>query len=108
MLAISVLVVDDNIHMRGILKELLRAMGILNVREAADVEEAMDLIKTNVIDLIIADVSMPEIDGIEFTRMLRSDPRSPNPYVPILIVSGHSERSRRPATPDARSSSSSR
>jgi len=101
MLSITVLVVDDNTHMRSILKELLRAMGVANIREASDAVEAFEILKSNEMDLIIADVSMPIIDGVEFTRMLRNNADSANPYVPILIVSGHSERSRVFAARDA-------
>jgi CheY-like chemotaxis protein len=100
-LAISVLVIDDNAHMRSILKELLRAVGIMDISEASDPIEAFELIKTTPIDLVLVDYSMPIIDGIEFTQMVRNSSDSPNPFLPIVMVTGHSERSRVKAARDA-------
>jgi two-component system, chemotaxis family, chemotaxis protein CheY len=100
-LPITVLVVDDNQHMRSILKELLRAVGVKKVKEAEDPVEAFELIKTVPIDLVLADYSMPIIDGVEFTRMVRTGSDSPNPFLPIVMITGHSERSRVNAARDA-------
>jgi two-component system, chemotaxis family, chemotaxis protein CheY len=96
-----VLVLDDNAHMRTILKELLRAVGFLNVKEAADPVEAFELIKSVGIDLVLVDFAMPIIDGVEFTQMLRRSADSPNPFIPIIMITGHSERSRVNAARDA-------
>jgi two-component system chemotaxis response regulator CheY len=100
-LAISVLLVDDNSHMRSIIKELLRAVGIVHIFEAADPIEAFELIKTTQIDLILVDYSMPIVDGVEFTQMVRTSRDSPNPFIPIIMVTGHSERTRVNAARDA-------
>ena len=93
-LPITVLVIDDNNHMRNILKELLRAVGVHNIKEAADPVEAFEIIKTMPIDLVLVDFSMPIIDGVEFTQMVRTSSDSPNPFIPIVMITGHSERSR--------------
>jgi two-component system, chemotaxis family, chemotaxis protein CheY len=87
---LTVLVVDDNLHMRAIIKALLRAFNITNIVEAGDGAEALDLLNTREIDLIIADYSMPILDGIEFVSMVRTSSDSKNPFVPIIMVSGHS------------------
>jgi two-component system, chemotaxis family, chemotaxis protein CheY len=100
-LPITVLVIDDNTHMRGIIKELLRAVGVHDIKEAADPVEAFELIKTVPIDLVLVDFSMPIIDGIEFTQMVRTSSDSPNPYMPIIMITGHSERSRVKAARDS-------
>ena len=100
-LPITVLVIDDNMHMRGIIKELLRAVGVQDIKEAADPVEAFELIKTVPIDLVLVDFSMPIIDGVEFTQMVRTSSDSPNPYMPIVMITGHSERSRVSAARDA-------
>src|SRR5690606_14043240 len=45
-------------------------------------------------DIVIADWMMKPMDGISFARMVRNDPRSPNAYVPIILMTGFSERRR--------------
>jgi two-component system, chemotaxis family, chemotaxis protein CheY len=100
-LPITVLIVDDNTHMRSIIKELLRAVGIQDIKEAADPVDAFELIKTIPIDLVLVDFSMPIIDGVEFTQMVRTSSDSPNPYLPIVMITGHSERSRVSSARDA-------
>ncbi len=100
-LPITVLVIDDNTHMRSIIKELLRAIGIQSIKEAADPVEAFELIKSAPIDLVLVDFSMPIIDGVEFTQMVRTSSDSPNPYLPIVMITGHSERTRVNAARDA-------
>jgi two-component system, chemotaxis family, chemotaxis protein CheY len=87
--------------MRGILKELLRAVGVQVIKEAADPVEAFELIKTVPIDLVLVDFSMPIIDGVEFTQMVRTSSDSPNAYLPIIMITGHSERNRVNAARDA-------
>lgn len=98
---ISILIVDDNQHMRGILKELLRAAGVTDIKEASDPVEAFEYLKASLIDLLLVDLAMPLIDGVEFTKMIRTSEDSPNPFLPIIMITGHSERSRVNAARDA-------
>jgi two-component system, chemotaxis family, chemotaxis protein CheY len=100
-LPITVLIVDDNAHMRAIIKELLRGAGVTQIKEANDPVDAFEVLKTSPIDLILADLSMPIIDGVEFVKMVRTSADSPNPYMPIIMITGHSERSRVTAARDA-------
>lgn len=100
-LPISVLVVDDNHHMRSILKELLKSAGVTEIKEAADPVDAFEVLKSVPIDLLLADLSMPIIDGVEFVRMVRGSADSPNQFLPIIMVTGHSERSKVMAARDA-------
>ena len=95
------MIVDDNQHMRGILKELLRAAGVNDIREASDPLEAFEYMKSSLIDLLLVDLSMPLMDGVEFTRMVRTNENSPNHFLPIIMITGHSERSRVNAARDA-------
>jgi two-component system, chemotaxis family, chemotaxis protein CheY len=87
---VVVLVVDDNQHMRTLLAEILRAIGIHEVREACDGSEALSVLRSRRIDLVICDISMQPVDGIDFVRLLRTSPDSPDQTVPVIIVSGHS------------------
>ena len=98
---ITILIVDDNQHMRGILKELLRAAGVNDIKEASDPLEAFEYMKSSLIDLLLVDLSMPLMDGVEFTRMVRTNENSPNHFLPIIMITGHSERSRVNAARDA-------
>ncbi|MFN9008502.1 MAG: response regulator [Hyphomonadaceae bacterium] len=98
---ITIMIVDDNQHMRRILKELLRAAGVSDIKEASDPVEAFEYMKTSSVDLLLVDLAMPLIDGVEFTKMIRTSEDSPNPFLPIIMITGHSERSRVNAARDA-------
>ena len=52
-------------------------------------------------DFVLTDLSMKPVDGIEFTRKVRLGRDSPNPYLPIIMVTGHTERARVEAARDA-------
>jgi two-component system chemotaxis response regulator CheY len=91
---LKVLVVDDNHHMRVLLVEILRALGVRHLLEAADGDEAMTLMRAHRIDIIITDLAMAPVDGIDFLKLLRNSPDSPNPLCPVLMISGHSTERR--------------
>lgn len=91
---LRLLVVDDNAHMRRIVRTLLHGFGAREVYEAEDGAAGLELFTSHLPDIIITDWSMPILDGIELTAMIRR-PESPvNPYVPIIMLTGHSEKSR--------------
>lgn len=92
--ALQILVVDDNAHMRAILCAVLRGVGVTRIREAPDGSEALRSLRDFEADVAIVDFSMEPIDGVEFTRIVRTSDDSPNPYLPILMVTGHAERAR--------------
>jgi two-component system, chemotaxis family, chemotaxis protein CheY len=98
---IHVLVVDDNKQMRFLLRCLLRAGGITDVSEAECAHDAFAIMSGRPVDLIIVDWMMQPIDGLAFTRMVRWDAKSPNPYVPLLMLTAHTETSRVAAARDA-------
>jgi CheY-like chemotaxis protein len=92
--ALQILVVDDNAHMRAILAEVLKGVGVSKIAEAQDGSEALKILRDFEADLAIVDFSMQPIDGVEFTRIIRTSEHSPNPYLPILMATGHAERAR--------------
>lgn len=96
-----VLVVDDNEQMRFLLRCLLRAGGIFKMTEAENAMQALDAMRATPTDLVILDWNMKPIDGLTFARMLRRDGDSPNPYIPILMLTAHTEASRVAAARDA-------
>lgn len=98
---LKALVVEDNQHMRILLRSLLNALGIMTVIEATNGEDAFALLRDKQPDLILSDLSMKPMDGIAFAREVRTSQRSPNPYIPIIMVTGHTERHRVEAARDA-------
>ena len=89
---VSFLVVDDNPFMRTLVKNILNALHVSSLSEAEDGVEAFKLIKSGVTpDIIILDWNMPTLDGIDFIRLVRTGEDSPNPYVPIIMMTAHSE-----------------
>ncbi len=98
---LNILLVDDNYHMCAILGAVLKGVGVVKVREARDGAEALDILRSCPVDIAIVDYNMAPLDGVEFTRLQRLSPDTSNPYLPIIMVSGHSERSRIVAARDA-------
>ena len=89
-----VLLVDDNQHMRAIVMAVLHGVGLTLIREARDGSDALEALREWPADLAIVDFQMFPLDGVEFTRLVRNSPDSANPYLPIIMMTGHSERSR--------------
>ena len=91
---LKILLVDDNHHMRMLLTEILRAIGVRDVFEATDGAEALQLMRSHAIDIIMTDLAMHPLDGIDFVRLLRNSPDSPNPMAPVIMITGHSTMKR--------------
>ena len=98
---LNVLIVDDNKHMLTIVKTLLRGFGINRFLEANDAAEAFDLVRSEHIDFIIVDFLMEILDGTDFVRLVRTADDSPNPFIPIIMLTAYSERSKVVAARDA-------
>ena len=92
--ALRILLVDDNPHMRAIVFAMLHGLGIKELHEARDGEHALERLRRNPVDLALVDFMMRPIDGVHFTREVRNSPHSPDIYLPIIMMTGHSERSR--------------
>jgi class 3 adenylate cyclase/CheY-like chemotaxis protein len=83
-----ILIVDDNESNRDILDARLKAHGYLTL-QAADGEEALVATREYVPDLILLDVMMPKLDGIEVCRRIKGD--ASFPYTPIILVTAKSD-----------------
>jgi two-component system alkaline phosphatase synthesis response regulator PhoP len=79
----AILVVDDEKNIRELVKFNLESRGF-KVIEAADGEEALNLVKTMAPDLIILDLMLPKIDGLEVCRILKGDPSTKK--LPIIML----------------------
>jgi CheY-like chemotaxis protein len=91
---IKVLLVDDNHHMRVLLAEILRAIGVKVILEANDGAEGLQMMRSNPVDIVMTDLSMQPLDGIDFVRLLRNSPDSPNQMAPVIMITGHSTQRR--------------
>jgi two-component system chemotaxis response regulator CheY len=90
----KVLVVDDEHYMRKVVRTLLMSIGVRTIYEAADAPAGLELLRSMAPDIVIVDWEMPGLDGAGFVRMVRSPDTFPLPDVPIIMLTGHGERSR--------------
>jgi PAS domain S-box-containing protein len=79
-----VLVADDNADMRGYLGRLLRSAGH-QVTTVTDGQAALDAARAGIPDLVVSDVMMPRLDGLQLVAALRADPRTSG--TPVLLLS---------------------
>jgi adenylate cyclase len=84
--ACKILVVDDSRTLRRILIASLKALGLENVVEAANGLEAVDVIRTQPVDLVLLDLEMPELDGLGVLEILKQDEEFK--MLPVIVISG--------------------
>ena len=89
-----VLIVDDSSVMRKIVERSLRQAGfdLGQVLEASNGAEGLDLIRQHSVDLILSDINMPTMDGIEFVRQLQTIESAKS--VPVVMVSTEGSEAR--------------
>ncbi len=85
-------VVDDNTHMRRIVRTLLRAFGSREIYEAEDGASGLEAVEAYSPDILITDIKMPIFDGIELIQMIRNPDGSKHPFLPIIILTAYSEK----------------
>lgn len=87
---ISALIVDDSSVMRKIVERALRQSGlaIAKIFEASNGLEALDVLREHSVELILSDINMPNMDGLEFLRQMRAQQLAPN--VPIVMITTES------------------
>ncbi len=78
------MVVDDYRFMRHLLIKMLEDLGFQNFLEAEDGEQALEVARQGAVDLIVSDLQMPRMDGVEFVRQLRQEPEVGS--IPVLII----------------------
>ena len=86
------LIVDDNAHMRRMLRTLLHGFGVRLMHEAEDGAAGLESFLHHTPHIIITDWAMPIFDGVELTKIIRQPGANPNPYVPIIMITVHSDR----------------
>lgn len=90
----KILIVDDMKPMLALAASVLGIMGFRQVFTATSGEEGFQIVCKENPELIITDWLMEPMDGLEFSRLVRRSPLTPNPFVPILMMTGFSSRMR--------------
>lgn len=91
---LKILVVDDNAAMRGLVRTVLSAFGCEMIFEASTARQGVEILRAESVDLMILDWKMKPVDGISLVRMLRDPARSPNPYLPVIMLTAYAEPSK--------------
>ena len=89
---VKVLVVDDEYYSRKVIRTLLASIGITNVHDSANGEQALEVISRVSPDIVLVDWEMPGMDGAAFARAVRTPGDFPYRNVPMIMLTGHSER----------------
>jgi len=91
---IKVLIVDDEHYTRKVIRTLLSSIGCTKIHEANDGTSGLEAIRAISPDIVLLDWEMPGVDGAAFVRKVRAPATFPLPNVPIIMLTGHGERSR--------------
>src|SRR5262249_24252491 len=83
----TVLIVDDSPTTRGFAKLFLKPLQ-LDVQEAEEGMQALEMVRASPPDVIVVDVNMPGMDGLAFTRELRGDARAATAKLPVVLLTG--------------------
>lgn len=89
-----ILIVEDMAPMLGVTTSILNIFGFKYVDGARSVEDAYRLFRAHNHDLVITDWQMEPEDGLQLIRMIRNNEDSPNKFVPIILMTGYSDRTR--------------
>lgn len=83
----NILIVDDSATTRAMIKRTIRLaeVPVTNLFEAGNGQEALDILEHVRVDLVLADLNMPAMNGIEMTQRMRSRPETRN--IPVVVVS---------------------
>jgi len=87
---LTVLIVDDFVTMRRIVRKILRDIGFENIIEAEDGSAALEILKTTSVDLIVSDWNMPRMSGLELLKEVRNTQAIQN--MPFLMVTAEAQK----------------
>lgn len=87
---VSVLVIEDTVPMRKLIVSVLESLGVTKIYTADHGEHGFAQYQKLNPDIIITDWLMEPVDGIQFIKMVRHHPNSPNRTIPIIIITGYS------------------
>lgn len=87
---LRILVVDDTTTSRLLVREALEQLGFRNIQVAADGEQGMKMMMTTPSHLIISDMNMPKMNGLQFLHAIRT--YKPTARTPFMILTGSPDR----------------
>ena len=85
------LIIDPNKHGRHLMRSILLEFGGAEIAMAEDGESGLEALSTFKPDVVFVEWRMASMDGLEFTRKLRSADWVPNPFVAVIMTTAHSE-----------------
>ena len=88
----KVLVVDDEFYSRKVVRTLLMAMGVTHIYDADNGAKGLEVARAVAPDVILVDWEMPGMNGAAFSKEVRNPGGFPYPNIPIIMLTGHSER----------------
>ena len=96
---ITVLVIEDDGFTRSLILSILRGLGVKAVFEAASASAAFELLGTSEVDVIVSDIEMEPVNGLDFLRHLRAGtrpagvvpPRAPPSQTPVIFLTAHAK-----------------
>ena len=88
--ALNVLIVDDQLTMRSLIRNSLQQLGVREIREASDGEAGLRSVITQPVHLVISDFNMPNLDGLGLLRAIRAHP--PIKSTAFIMLTGRADR----------------
>lgn len=88
--SLKYLVVDDFATMRKVMRSSLRALGVEDMDEAEDGQQALGILKKGGFGFVVSDWNMPNMQGIDLLRAIRADPELR--HIPVLMVTAENKR----------------
>jgi len=88
--ALKVLLVDDQLSMRALARTALQQIGIINIEDASDGEEAFRVLVQRPVHLVISDFNMPKLDGLGLLRAIRS--HEPVRGIAFIMLTGRADK----------------
>ena len=88
---LKILVVDDNAHMRKLVVTILQAFGTTHIYEAENGERALSLLRETNPDVVVLDWMMEGLSGLDVVKQIRTSPNTPNPFVPVIMLTGYTQ-----------------
>ena len=87
----KILVVDDMVTMRKIVKNILKQLGFVHIDEAENGQEALQKLRSDAFGFVVSDWNMPVMTGIDLLRAIRADEKLK--AIPVLMVTAEAQQS---------------
>ena len=87
----KVLLTDDSMTIRIIIRDLLKELGYSDITECRNGEEALQVLQKEHFDLILLDIHMPKMDGLTVLENVRSEPCMGNESIPVVFITSDTD-----------------